>query len=128
MKAKETLIKEEAANSDLGAVSGIFSTDSSIPALKLNQTGGELKLDKHPMTGRARISINTWSFEDDGWGGEEMEYDSAAFILTLNDCIKLRDQLTERIEKDLFCALEDKKLRCKTQCSDCRRIQAGLPD
>ena len=71
-----------------------------IPALKLNQTGGELKLDKHPMTGRARISINTWSLEDDGWGGEEMEYDSAAFILTLNDCIKLRDQLTERIEKD----------------------------
>jgi hypothetical protein len=74
--------------------------------LKLNQNRGELKLDKHPITGRARISINTWSLEDDGWGGEEIEYDSAAFILSLNDCIKLRDQLTERIEKDLFCATD----------------------
>lgn len=120
--------EQQQGHAPLAGVGGSFSTKSSIPALKLERGGSELKLDKHPMSGRARIMIETWSLEDDGWGGEEMEYESAAFILSVNDCIKLRDQLNERIEKDRFCAVEDKRIRCENQCADCELIQAGLPD
>ena len=113
-----------------GGVVGSFPSQSSVPTLKLNKNGGSgsLKSDKHPFSGRARITIETWSVEDDGWGGEEMEYETSAYILSVNECIQLRDQLTERIEKDLFCTIEDKKIRCKIQCTDCARIQAGLPE
>ena len=58
-------VKEVEKGGHFTAVSGSFSTDSSIPALKLNQTVGELKLDKNQMKVRARIYINTWSLEDD---------------------------------------------------------------
>lgn len=99
----------------------------SIPALKIKRSGSELKVDRHPLHGRARIKIDNWSLEDDGWGGEEMEHESAVMILSYNDCINLRDHLNEMIEKGVYCCREDRYFRCEKQCSDCERIQAGLP-
>ena len=128
MRNQKNTSENHQGHAPLAGVGGSFSTKSLIPALKLSCKGGKLKLDKHPMSGRARIMIESWRLEDDGWGGEEMEHESATFILSLSDCIKLRDQLNERIEKDRFCTIEDERIRCDNQCSDCERIQAGLPD
>jgi hypothetical protein len=119
---------EEEQALGLSFVGGSFSTQSSIPALVMEQKGGQkLTLDQHPINGRARIKVERWSLEDDGWGGEEMEYNGGAMVLSLEECIQLRDQLVRRIAEGGYCCRE-KQYRCQEQCGSCYRIQAGLPD
>jgi hypothetical protein len=109
---------------DLDSIRGGSCTKSSIDPLKLDEGRCELTLDKHPFNGRARITVGQW----DDWGDGEVGHSSASYVLSLNECIRLRDQLTKRIEEDLLCVRENKTLRCEKQCASCARIQAGLPD
>ena len=56
-----------------------------------------LKVDKHPFEGMARITIHSWVCYDDGDEDESWGQVSAVYILSHEDCIKLRDELNKRI-------------------------------
>jgi len=58
-----------------------------------------LKLDKHPFSGFARIMIDSYYVEDDGFGGFEEFRDHATIILSKDECIKIVNELNRRIDE-----------------------------
>ena len=70
-------------------------------ALELtSKRNSTLKLDKHPFEGVARITIETFENYIDDDDDESWREVSAIFILTNDDCIKLRDELNMRINQN----------------------------
>lgn len=68
--------------------------------LELTNRNSTLKLDRHPFEGVARITIIADEIYNDGDEDEYWSEVSAVFILTNDDCIKLRDELNMRINQN----------------------------